>query len=97
MSRQTYGIIQYLYTTRDYWLVLGGEGDVGIGYVDADWALQMDRHLILGYCFHIRQGAVTWSSKRQFIIALSTTEAEYIVGVHAAKEAEWLCQLFAEV
>jgi hypothetical protein len=90
-------IIRYLYTTRDYWLVLGGEGDVGVGYVDADWASQMDRHSISGYCFHIGQGAVTWSSKRQSIVALSTTEAEYIAGVHAAKEAEWLRQLFAEL
>ena len=90
-------IIEYLYATMDYWLVLGGEGDVGIGYVDADWASQMDRHSILGYCFHIGQGAVTWSSKRQSIVALSTTEAEYIAGVHTAKEAKWLCQLFVEL
>jgi hypothetical protein len=57
----------------------------------------MDRHSISGYCFHIGQGAVTWSSKRQSIVALLMTESEYIAGVHAAKEAEWLCQLFAEL
>src|SRR5262245_30941426 len=69
-------IIRYLYTTRDYWLVLGGEGDVGVGYADADFASQIDRHSISGFSFHIGQGAVTWSSKRQSIIALSTTESE---------------------
>jgi hypothetical protein len=90
-------IIRYLYTMRDYWLVLGGEGDVGVGYVDADWASQMDRHSISGYCFHIGQGAITWSSKCQSIVALLTTESEYIAGVHAAKEVEWLHQLFAEL
>jgi hypothetical protein len=35
-------IIRYLYTTKDQWLILGGEGDIGIGYTDADWASQMD-------------------------------------------------------
>jgi hypothetical protein len=90
-------IIRYLNTTKDYWLVMGGEGDIGIGFVDADWASQLDRHSISGYSFHIGQGTVTWSSKRQSIVALSTTESEYIAGVHAAKEAEWLRQLFEEL
>jgi hypothetical protein len=95
--RAVINIIRYLYTTRDYCLVLGGEGDIGIGYADADFATQLDRHSVSGYSFHIGQGAVTWSSKRQPIIALSTTESEYIAGVHAAKEAEWLRQLFEEL
>jgi hypothetical protein len=90
-------IIRYLNTTKDFWLVMGGEGDIGIGFADADWASQLDRHSISGYSFHIGQGAVTWSSKRQSILALSTTESEYIAGVHAAKEAEWLRQLFEEL
>jgi hypothetical protein len=90
-------VIRYLNTTKDYWLVLGGSGEVGIGYADADWASQPDRHSISGYSFHIGQGAVSWSSKRQSIIALSSTESEYIAGVHAAKEAEWIRQLFEEI
>jgi hypothetical protein len=90
-------IIHYLYTIRDLWLVFGGEGDMGIGYADADWALQMDRHSIPGYTFHIRQGAFNWSLKWQSIIALSTTESKYIVGVHVVKEAEWLRQISEEL
>jgi hypothetical protein len=90
-------IIQYLYTMRDYWLVLGGEGYVGVGYVDADWASQMDRHSISRYCFHIGQGTITWSLKCQSIVVLLMMKSEYIAGVHAAKEAEWLHQLFIEL
>jgi len=42
-------------------------------------------------------GAVSWSSKKQEIITLSTMEAEYVAATHAAKEAVWLCHLFGEL
>jgi len=42
-------------------------------------------------------GAVTWSSKKQPIITLSTTEAEYIMAAHAMKEAMWLCTFMGEI
>src|ERR1700728_995295 len=42
------------------------------------------------------QGAVMWSSKKQHIIALSSTEAEYIVQMHAAKEALWIRTFIGE-
>jgi len=42
------------------------------------------------------QGAVTWSSKKQHIIALSSTEAEYIAQTHAAKEALWIRTFIGE-
>jgi hypothetical protein len=53
--------------------------------------------LHLGYIFTIGSGAVSWSSKKQAIVALSTTEAEYIAAVHAAKEALWICMCLAEI
>jgi len=42
-------------------------------------------------------GAVSWSSKRQDTISLSTTEAEYVALTHAAKEAIWLRNLISEL
>ena len=41
--------------------------------------------------------AISWSSKQQDTIALSTTEAEYIALTHAAKEAIWLKNLLSEL
>ena len=43
------------------------------------------------------QGAITWSSKKQYIIALSSTEAEYIVQTHAAKKALYLWNFVGEI
>lgn len=61
------------------------------GFCDADWASQKHRHSISGFSFHFGVGAVSWSSKKQNIVSLSSTEAEYVAQTHAAKEAILLC------
>jgi hypothetical protein len=45
----------------------------------------------------IGSGAVSWSSKHQSLIALSTTEAEHIAVVEAAKEILWMRQFMGEL
>jgi hypothetical protein len=83
-------VIKYLYTTHKLWLVLGGLDKSIEGYADADWALQLDRHSISGYAFRYGCRVITWSSKCQLIIVLSSTEAEYIAAAHTTKEIYWL-------
>jgi Reverse transcriptase (RNA-dependent DNA polymerase) len=84
-------IINYLGCTKNLWLTFGGKKNTLVeGFCDSDWASQKHRHSILGYSFHFGMGAITWSSKKQNIIALSSTEAKYIAQTHAAKEAIWL-------
>ena len=56
-----------------------------------------DRRAISRYVFFIGSGAVSWYSKSQEVIALSTTEAEYMATTHATKEAIWLRVFFAQV
>ncbi len=56
-----------------------------------------NRKAISGYAFLIDGGAVSWSSKQQDIVALSTTEAEYIVLTYAGKEALWMRQFISEL
>jgi len=90
-------VISYLLTTKDHWLTWGGRGKTIVeAYCDADWGEKLDRHSVSGYSFHMGQGAVTWSSKKQHIIALSSTEAEYIAQTHAAKEALWIRTFIGE-
>jgi hypothetical protein len=91
-------LIAYLGTTKHLWLSMGGSENVdGVGYCDSDWAEQPGRHSISGYCFKMGMGCVTWSSKKQNLISLSSTEAEYIAQNHAAREALWLRTFLAEI
>jgi phosphoribosyl-AMP cyclohydrolase len=64
------------------------------GFVDADWARDLDhRRSTSGYVFNLFGGAISWMSKRQVVVALSTTEVEYMAATHASKEAVWLQRL----
>ena len=68
------------------------------GWMDADFANDPnDRLSISGYVFKLGEGPISWSSKKQHAVALSTTEAEYTAMAHAAREAIWLRNLFGEL
>ena len=96
-------VLKYLKGTADFGLTYGLADSVGmpagkpVGYTNVDFASQEHRHSVLGYAFLIHGGAVSWSSKMQAVIALSSTEAEYIASTHAAKEAKWLAMLLSEI
>ena len=69
-----------------------------IGYSDADWAGDLDNwRSTSGYLFQISGSAVTWKSKKQSCVALSTAEAEYMVLANAAQEAIWMRQLTTQL
>jgi hypothetical protein len=63
------------------------------GFSDADGNSQEHRHTISGDAFTIDRGAVSWNSKKQSLVSLSTTESEYVAITHASKEAIWI-QMF---
>jgi hypothetical protein len=90
-------IFRYLKGTKDLELRYGGEVTDLVGFVDADGASQDHRRAISGYVFLVDGGAVSWSSKKQELVTLSTTEAEYVAATHAAKEAVWLRRLIGEI
>ena len=90
-------IFRYLKGTSELWLSYGMKDMKLTGYTDADGSMAEDRHAISGYAFLIHGGAVSWSAKWQEIIALSTTEAEYVAITHAAKEALWLRSLIFQL
>eukprot|EP00253_Pinus_taeda_P024830 PITA_24830 len=92
-------VFRYLRGTRDYGLFY--QGRLGLdrvldihGFVDADWVGDLDhRRSTSGYVFNLFGGAVSWMSKKQSVVALSTTEVEYMAATHASKEAVWLQRL----
>ena len=64
------------------------------GFVDADWVGDLDQiRSTSGYAFSLFGGAVSWMSKIQSIVSLSTTGAEYMAATHASKEEIWLQRL----
>lgn len=68
------------------------------GYVDADWGSDPeDRKSISGYIFMHGGNTISWGSKKQTSVALSSTEAEYIAASLACQELSWLHQLFVDL
>jgi hypothetical protein len=67
------------------------------GFADTSFASTDDYKLVTWYVFLSAGGAITWKSKKQTIIALSTTEAEYIALSEAGREACWLQGLYEEL
>ena len=55
------------------------------------------RKSTIGYVFTFAGGVVSWVSKLQIIVALSTTEVEYIAATQACKEAIWTQRLLEEL
>ncbi|KAJ4715914.1 Retrovirus-related Pol polyprotein from transposon TNT 1-94 [Melia azedarach] len=69
-----------------------------VGYCDADYAGCRDtRRSTTGYVFNFGRTAVSWSSKRQPTVSLSTIEAEYRASAMAAQESTWLMQLMKDL
>ena len=67
------------------------------GYADADWGSNHNnQRSTTRYTFLVNGCPVSWSSKRQVTVALSSTEAEYM-STTQTKEAIWLCHLLADM
>lgn len=57
----------------------------------------MDRRSTSGYVFLLSGAPISWSSRKQSVVALSTCEAEYIAACSAACQALWLSSLLSEL
>lgn len=92
-------LLRYLRGTVEHGIQYSQEGSREcIGFSDADWAGDVtDRKSTSGYVFMLSGGAVSWSSKKQKCVALSTAEAEYVALSSAAQESVWLRQLMTEL
>ena len=92
-------VFRYFCGTSDYGLCYQGRPGLDRvldihGFVDVEWAGDLDqRRSTSGYMFNLFGGAISWMSKKQSVVALSTIEAEYMAATHASKEAVWLQRL----
>ncbi|KAL0405967.1 UNVERIFIED_CONTAM: Retrovirus-related Pol polyprotein from transposon TNT 1-94 [Sesamum latifolium] len=69
-----------------------------VGYVDSNYANDRDsKRSTTSYVFTLGGACISWKSQLQNIVALSTTEAEYIATTEALKEAIWLKGLRDEI
>eukprot|EP01018_Ginkgo_biloba_P029557 Gb_20738 [translate_table: standard] len=85
-------ILRYIRGTKDYGLQYKRTKNFRlIGYTDADWAGDIDdRKSTSGFNFNLGTTVIAWRTKKQPIISLSTTEAEYKVATITVCEAIWL-------
>ena len=90
-------VLRYLKRTERVELLFGKDSAVGlVGYCDADHATDVaTRRSTTGYVFLLDGGAVSWASKLQVTVAVSTAEAEYMACSNAVKEALWLRRLIS--
>jgi hypothetical protein len=69
-----------------------------VGYTDASWASATEsRRSVSGYVFFLSGAPISWSSKAQQSVALSSAEAEYVAMSAAAQEAKWLATFLGEL
>jgi hypothetical protein len=69
-----------------------------LGYCDVDWGGDLvDRRSTTRFVFMIGGGAISWNSKQQPIITLSTTKVEYMVNTQATKETICISKLMMDL
>ena len=94
-------LFHYIKGTLDFGLkyVASNKGDLSLqGYSDADWAGDVStRKSTSGYVFKLGGATISWKSKRQSVVALSSTEAEYVALSSAAQETVWLRHLLSSI
>ena len=91
-------IFRYLKGPQKYGLLYNRSDSNCVGFSDADWGGDLDdRTSTSGYVFQVGGTAISWRSKNQAYVALSTAEAEYIALASTAQESIWLQQLLADL
>ena len=91
-------VFRYIQGTKTYGIEFTVDVDTLQGYSDADWAGDTEsRRSTSGYAFMMNGGCISWRSKKQRTVALSSTEAEYMALSEATQEAVWLKVFLCEL
>ncbi|PLW16428.1 hypothetical protein PCANC_18978 [Puccinia coronata f. sp. avenae] len=90
-------VLNYLVSTKHLRLRLGGTLTCA-GYSDSDWAEdRLDRRSTSAYTFRIGEGSISWKSRKQATVSLSSTKAEYKAMSDSCKEGVWLRNILSEL
>ena len=87
-------VLAYLHYTRELGLTYEADEQPLRGFSDSDWAV---RHSTSGWVFTLAQAAISWGSKKQKSVSLSSCEAEIIAASEAAKEAVYTSRFLREI
>ncbi|XP_058096141.1 secreted RxLR effector protein 161-like [Magnolia sinica] len=92
-------ILRYLKASPGEGILFSKNHHLGIdGYTDADWAGNLsDRRSTSGYFMFVARNLVTWRSKKQKVVALSSAEAEFLGMAKGLCELLWLKHLLTEI
>ena len=90
-------VMRYLKGTIDFGLYYDNSHEYRLyGYTDADWAGSIsDRKSTSGGCYSLGSAMISWFSRKQSSVAVSTTEVEYKAAFFASCEAIWLQKLLS--
>ena len=90
--------LRYLNGTIDQGITYNGNLGMKLeSWSDANWGGEEGRESVSGFVFTLAGGAITYSSKKQGSVALSSTESEYMAILHALKEQIWLLRFLREI
>ncbi|KAD4385282.1 hypothetical protein E3N88_25450 [Mikania micrantha] len=92
-------VLRYLVSTYKLGLWYDRQSELNlVGYTDSDWAGCVDdRKSVSANVFMLGRGAVSWSSKKQSTVALSSSEAEYVSATAAACQGVWLRRILDDL
>ncbi|KAI3503921.1 hypothetical protein L1887_32413 [Cichorium endivia] len=93
-------ILKYLRRTKDMFVVYGGVNEeLAVRcYTDASFNTDRDdSRSQSGYVFTLNGGAIAWKSSKQEVVALSTTESEYIAASEATQEVDWMKKFIGDL
>ena len=97
-EKATKQALRYLNGTIDQGITFNGNLGFKLEcWSDANWGGEEGRESVSGFVLTIAGGAVSYSSKKQGSVALSSTESEYMALLHALKEQIWILRFLSEI
>jgi hypothetical protein len=92
-------VLRYIHGTINYGLIYTTSNNIQLhGFTDSDWVGSTDdRKSTSGMCFILGSTMISWGSRKQKSVALSTVEAEYMAACESCTEEIWLRKLIFDL